>query len=57
VHWIVPMIGVVVFAFGLMGVMVCCCARSPNLYRTADVCGRCASRTTCWTSIPALLPP
>lgn len=23
VHWIVPMIGVVIFAFGLMGVMVC----------------------------------
>jgi hypothetical protein len=57
VHWIVPMIGVVVFAFGLMGVMVCCCAWSPNLNRTADFYGRCASRTTCWTSILALLPP
>lgn len=59
VHWIVPMIGVVIFTAGLMGVMV----SSPRCY--ASGCGstvltvqlgRCPSKTTSSTVIPGMRP-
>ncbi len=60
VHWIVPMIGVVIFAFGLMGVMV---RRVPSRSFSSLVPqllmrpNRCVSKTTSSTSIRALPPP
>lgn len=41
VHWIVPMLGVVIFCIGLMGIMVCCiiltCSLRSQLSFSADV--------------------
>jgi hypothetical protein len=64
VHWIVPMIGVVIFAFGLMGVMVrplpdCATGSTPlepNL-KLLTRHNRCACKTISSTSTPPPPPP
>lgn len=60
VHWIVPMIGVVIFTAGLMGVMVSLPTR-PLICAIGANLGRCASKTTSSTHTldmrPRSLPP
>jgi len=57
VHWIVPMIGVVIFAAGLMGVMVRVIQPRPYMPRKLTLGNRCASRTTSSTCTPGTPPP